>query len=225
MITNMLEHQSKKTTICELQQLSGFLNFLCRAVVPGHAFTRGLYHYIKNSKFKPHHHIRINQEMTLDLKMWSIFLHHHTALARPFIDFTGSACTNAEILSMYSDASGNFELGLGVICQSSWTYAKWNTDFCRKVNPSIKYLELFGVLTGVLLWIDRFHNKRVILHCDNMSMVEMINTSSSTYKNCMVLIQLLVLKGLIKNMRIFTRHVSGSANYFLNTLSNILPIH
>ena len=32
-----------KATVKQLQQLCGFLNFLCRAIVPGHAFTRRMY--------------------------------------------------------------------------------------------------------------------------------------------------------------------------------------
>ena len=82
LVETMLAQKSKKTTIKELQQLCGFLNFLGRVVVPGRAFTRRLYHYTKtNGKLKSHHHVKINQEMRLDLEMWNIFLHHHTALA------------------------------------------------------------------------------------------------------------------------------------------------
>ena len=96
MIKDIISKKSKKTTIRELQQLCGFLNFLGRAIVPGRAFTRRLYYYTKNSSFKPHHHIRVNQEMKLDLEIWNIFLHHHTALARPFVDFTSSGCLRAD---------------------------------------------------------------------------------------------------------------------------------
>ena len=140
----MLERKSKKTTIRELQELCGFLNFLCRAVVPGRAFTRRLYAYTKStaSTMKAHHHVRINYEMRMDLEMWNTFLHHHSILARPFLDFSGQGCVNAKKISMFSDASGNFELGMGAICGNSWTFARWDTDFCRKVKPSIEYLEL-----------------------------------------------------------------------------------
>ena len=33
----------RKVTLLQIQQLCGFLNFLCRAIVPGRAFTRRLY--------------------------------------------------------------------------------------------------------------------------------------------------------------------------------------
>ena len=221
LVDNILNKKSKKTTIRDLQQLCGFLNFLGRAVVPGRAFTRRLYHYTKSSLYKAHHHIKVNQEMCLDLQMWRIFLHHHTVLARPFMDFTSAGRISAEVLDMASDAAGNFALGMGAICQNDWVYTQWNETFCKKVNPSIEYLELFAVLTGVLLWVDKFRNKQIILFCDNMSVVEMINSSSSSCKNCMVLIRLLVLKGMTENVRIFARHIKGKNNYFCDALSRL----
>ena len=220
MVMNLLNKKSKKTTIRELQQLCGFLNFIGRAIVPGRAFTRRLYHYTKNSNLKPHHHVKINQEMRLDLGLWNLFLHHETALARPFLDFSKLGCLNAKKVFMYSDASGNFELGMGAICGSSWTYTKWPA-FCANVKPSIEYLELYAVVTGVLLWISRFRNKRIILFCDNQAVVSMINNTSSSCKNCMVLIRTLVLKGLVENVRIFAAYVESKKNDYSDALSRL----
>ena len=191
-------------------------------MIPGRAFTRRLYYYTRNDgKFKPHHHMRVSQEMRLDLSMWKIFLHHHTALSRHFLDFSEKGCINANTVDMDSDAAGNFLLGIGATCAPNWIYVQWNKDFCEKVNPSIEYLELYAVLMGVLLWIERFRNKRIILFCDNMSVVNMINNNSSSCKNCMVLIRLLVLKGLIENVRIFAAHLSSKANCFSDALSRL----
>ena len=159
--------------------------------------------------------------MRLDLEMWKIFLHHHTVLARPFLDFSGQGCLNAEKIFMFSDASGNYELGLGAICGTSWTFAQWPNKFCNMKKPSIEYLELFAVLTGVLLWIHRFKNKRIILYCDNQSVVSMINNSTSSCRNCMVLIRLLVLKGLVENVRIFASHIDGKSNFYSDSLSRL----
>ena len=217
----MLNRKSKKTTIHELQQLCGFLNFLGRAVVPGRAFTRRLYSFTHNANLNPHHHVRIGQEMRLDLAMWQLFLHHHLALARPFLDFSRGGCFNAESLDMYSDSAENHSLGMGATCEQSWVFTKWNKEFCDAVNPSTEYLELFAVVTGVLLWIHRFRNKRIILYCANRSVVDMINNTSSACKNCMVLIRILVLKGLTENVRIFAAHVIGKSNYFCDALSRM----
>ena len=51
------------------------------------------------------------------------------------------------------------------------------------------------------------------------SVVDMINVTSTSCKNCMVLIRILVFKGLIENVRIFARHVEGVKNKFADSLS------
>ena len=122
---------------------------------------------------------------------------------------------------MHSDAAGNYSLGLGATCGSSWIATHWNVSFCQAVKPSIQYLELYAEVTGVLLWVHRFRNKRIILFCNNQGVVDMINSSSSTCRNCMVLIHILVLKSLVENVRIFARHISGKNNYFCDALSHL----
>ena len=210
----------KKATVKDIQQLCGFLNFLCCAIVPGRAFTRRLYHQTSipsDSKLKLHHHIKISHETKLDLKIWEIFLHRPEVLSRPFLDVYGTEFTS-ETLDMYSDASKNPELGLGALCGEEWTYCQWNSTFITEMYPSIEYLELYAVLVAVKLWIHNYKNKRIILFCDNRSVVDMINSNTSSCKNCMVLIQILVLEGILHNVRIGAKHISGKANYFSDAL-------
>ena len=215
LITDVLDKKSKKITLNQLQKICGFLNFLGKCVIPGRAFTRRLYAYTANDKLKPHHHLRINSEMRGDLEMWLSFLCHPTIYRRPFLDF--SKVILADEIDMYSDASG--KLGMGAICQSNWMYTMWKQDFIKKVRPSIEYLELFGVVAGVLTWIHRFKNRRIILFCDNESVVNMINMTTTSCKNCMILIRILVFKGLIENVRIFAKHIKGTKNILADNLS------
>ena len=91
--------------------------------------------------------------------------------------------------------------------------------FLMKHKPSIEYLELFTVTAAVLSWIHQFKNKRIILFCDNKSVVDMINMTSTSCKNCMVLIRLIVFKGLIENVRVFAKHVEGKKNDLADSLS------
>ena len=157
--------------------------------------------------------------MCLDMEMWRIFLHHPSVFARPFIDFTKEL--NSVEIQMTSDVAGRVDLGMGSICKDQWSYQQWDTEFMTQCNPSIEYLELYAVLNGVLLWINQFKNQRITLFCDNESVVEMINSSSSTCKNCMVLIRMLVLKSLVENVRISEKHILGKSNFFSDALSHL----
>ena len=215
LIEIVLDKKSKKVTLNQLQKICGFLNFLGRCIIPGRAFTRRLYVYTSNTNLKPHHHIRITGEMRADLTMWSVFLQHPSVFCRPFLDFSKFIIANE--IDMYSDASG--KIGMGAVCGTHWMYKCWSPDFIARFNPSIEYLELYGVVAAVLAWIHQFKNSRIILFCDNKSVVDMINITSTSCKNCMVLIRILVLKGLMENVRIFARHVKGVKNTLADSLS------
>ena len=123
----------------------------------------------------------------------------------------------ANEVDLYSDASG--KLGMGDLCRSKWMYQMWPQAFFTKCKPSIEFLELYAITAGVLAWINLFKNRRVILFFDNQSVVDMINITSTSCKNCMVLIRIIVLKGLMENVRIFAKHVSGISSGLADSLS------
>ena len=118
----------KKVTVRQLQQLTGFLNFLCRAIVPRRAFTCRLYAYM-SSNMKPHHHIRVNSEIKQDLGVWETFLKNPSCYSRPFMDINKIYATD---ICMYSDASKSLKIGgLGAICDLEWVAAPWNYKFLQ----------------------------------------------------------------------------------------------
>ena len=157
--------------------------------------------------------------MRLDFEMWMVFISNPGIFARPFLDLTENITAN--VMDMYSDASRNPELGMGATFKDQWTFTAWDADFISTVQPSIEYLELYALLVGVVTFGNHLKNKRIILFCDNQSVVDMVNATSSSCKNCMVLIRLLVLQGLILNIRIYARHVKGSLNFLSDSLSRL----
>ena len=220
LITAVLTAKKGKITLKQLQKICGFLNFLGRAIVPGCTFTRRLYSFTSGGhKLMPHHHIRVNSEMKADLNMWLQFLNHPSAYACGFMDFSSSLI--ADEIAMFSDASKKKLLGYGGICGNSWLFGQWPTGFIEAEDPSIAYLELYALTATVLSWISRFANKRVILFCDNQSVVQMINTTSSTCGNCMKLMCILVLKCLKENVRVFARYIKSKDNKASDYLSRL----
>ena len=209
----------KKTTVHQLQKLTGFLNFLGRAIVPGRAFTRRMYAYTKSDKLKKHHHVHINGELRSDMTTWREFLQHPSIFARPFLDYNSELI--ADEIFMLSDSAGRSDLSYGAICQESWMYGRWNSDFIKQKSPSIEYLELWALVAGVKTWIHRFKNQRVVLFCDNMSVVQMINNTTSSCRNCMVLIRMFVLETLVQNVRVFARHITSKNNFYCDALSRL----
>ena len=205
-----------KVTVLQVQRICGFLNFLGHAVVPGRAFTRRLYSLLMNKNLKPHYHVRLNRQLVADLEMWLIFLRHQSAVSRPFMDF--SKIWIADEILFYMDASKNFSLGFGGFCETSWMQQSWSPDL-EILDPNIEYLELFALTAGILAWISRFENRRIILFTDNKSVMYMLNSTSTKCKNYMVLIRLIVLHCLVHNVRVYGKHVRSENNGIADSLS------
>ena len=212
----------RKITVKQIQKICGFLNFLWRAVVPSRAFTRRLYTYTSSKgdkALKPHHHIKIDLGMHEDLGMWLKFLQHPTVYCRPFLDI--DKVWHATEISMYSDASRGETLGFGGICEDSWMYGRWEEDFIKDYEPSIAYLELYALVAGVINWLHRFRNRRIVLFCDNQSIVGMVNKTTASCKNCLALIHILVYQSLIHNTRVFAKYVPSKSNKASDFLSRL----
>ena len=196
----------KKATVKELQELCCYLNFLNRAVYPGRIFTRRMYAQYSSvvkmdsqattedlneqnpgNKFKwrQYHHIKLSSEFKSDCRIWLQFLTHEgqcTIVNRLMIDLHHSV--TATELFFYTDASAAQELSYGCVFDTKWTYGQWEQGFIKDCNPSIEYLELFALCAVFLTWQqdEKLKNNRVIIFCDNMAVVNMINKLSLDVK-------------------------------------------
>ena len=193
----------KKSTVKELQSLCGFLNFISRAVFPGHTFTRRMYTKFSkvmslpgknhtshqgalsmtdknNFVLKPHHHVRLDTKFKEDCKTWLQFLDGELkdVVSRPMVDLLNQSIPSSDDICFYSDASGSKNSGgFGCLLNSSWIQGFWEPGFIEKEAPSIEYLELYALTAGILTWENRQElvNGRITIFCDNQSVVQMIN--------------------------------------------------
>ena len=219
MIEYFLNKRNQKVTVLQIQKLAGFLNFVCKAVVPGRAFVRRLYGLIvSEDKLMQHHHVRVSEEVRLDLEIWRTFLTNPQVFCRPFMH---AIKRTAKDINMYSDASGSVNKGAGAYCGMAWTVCQWDRSWMEQEQPSIEYLELYGVTIGVLLWINKFKNSSVMLHCDNSSVCAMINNSSTSCRHCMVLIRIIVLECMVQNVHLTAEWLSTKDNGKADALSRL----
>ena len=212
LIQSILDNKNRKVTLKQLQKLCGLLNFFGRCIIPGRAFTRRLYPPMSNTALKPHHHIRVNGEMRSDLNTWKTFLLHPSVFCRPFFQFDSTI--EGDVLQFYTDSSG--VIGMGGY--TSWMFKIWPRGFLH-LKPSIEFLELFALVAAVVAWIHRFANRNVKIFCDNESVKNMVNNTTSSCKNCMVLIRILVLQALIHNVKLSVQYVRSKDNDLADNLS------
>ena len=218
----------RKATIHELQVLTGYLNFLTKAIFAGRTFTRRMYakcvswEHNKGKLLKPHHHVSLDNEFKFDCQIWQVFLHNYRnqAVCRPMIDLDYQTYTTQQ-LCFYSDASANPRLGFGAMFNQFWLYAQWEFDFITRHSPSIEYLELFALVALVLTWGEHLRNMRFVLFCDNQAVVGMVNNLASSCPRCMYLLRILTLNNLVNNRRVFAKYVKSEANDLSDTLSRL----
>ena len=217
----------KSATVKELQRLTGILNFLTKAIFAGRVFTKRMYAKCSNLKnkqgfkLKEYHHVKLDQEFKGDCWVWIRFRENthrdRTMLCRPYVDIY--SFESAVTLQFTSDAAKKEGLGFGAFFDRHWLYSKWEKGFMAKFDPSIEYLELFAVCAGIFTWAHHLRNCRIIIFCDNQSVVSMINNTTSSCKNCMVLLRMLVLNGLVFNRKVLVRYISSKDNILSDALS------
>ena len=170
---------------------------------------------------KNHHHVTLKQPFLDDCKIWEKFLSLASqkvqCLNLPFVDI--DAFTYADELGFFTDASLNSSFGMGAVYGNRWLVMTWGKQFIEQYQPSIEYLELFALTAGILTWSKYLKNCRIIIFCDNEAVVHMVNNMTSHCKQCMKLIRLLVLDGLVMNRRVFVRHICLEFNILADALS------
>ena len=151
------------------------------------------------------------QNQRWETKDWSI-------LCRPYVDlFTFDTSV---VLPFYSDASKKDSLGFGVYFNRQWAYGTWEPGYIKNCDPSIEYLELFALCVGIFIWQEQLRDCQIIIHCDNQAVINMVNQTTSSCKNCMMLLRLLVLNGLIYNRRVLVKYIKSKKNILADSLSH-----
>ena len=217
----------KKATVKELERLSGFLNFLNKAIVPGRVFTHRMYAKFSGealrtksgTKLKHFHHVKLDAEFRRDCDMWKKFLLQQETVNRPFIDLGPKR--SATVLNFYSDASASTVKGFGAIYNRSWIFGKWEDQFIQSERPSIQFLELYALCIGVFTWQEELSNQRVAVFCDNKSVVDMVSSTVSGCPFCMELLRMLTINNMFFNRRVFADHVITSKNVLADHLSRL----
>lgn len=199
----------QKVTLRHLQSLIGLLNHACSVVVYGRGFLRRLID-LTIGVTKPHHHIRLTQQVKLDLRVWQEFLNSFNG--RAF--FLDEDFLNGNCLELYTDASGS--IGYGAVYGKEWFYGTWPLSWHSR---NISALELFPIVAAVEVWGSEWANKSVCFRTDNEALVPVINKQTSREPHIMALIRRLVFTCLSFNINFMARHVPGRINILADKLS------
>ena len=122
--------------------------------------------------------------------------------------------TGMEQSNLFTDAS--WKWGCGGIWNTRWFQWKWNE---KAVNWHIVLKELLRVLLACIIWGKEWSGKRVICHCDNMAVVEVLNSGYSKDKDMMHLLRCLFFISEYHHFLVEAVHLPGKSNDAANAPS------
>lgn len=201
----------RKITLRNLQSLIGFLNFACKAVVPGRPFLRRLIDRTCGVKY-PHHFVSLNAEARADIAAWLQFLTYYNGRTL-LLDYRWRSSPD---IQLFSDASGT--IGFGAFLGHRWFAEPWPDHW---LHMDISFKELFPIVIALLCWGHILANNCISFHTDNVSVVHMINSQTSHDPACMFLLRKLVITSMSRNILFKAIHVPGVSNSIADALSRL----
>ena len=151
----------------DLQSLVGKLQHACKVVRPGRTFLRRMFELLKGSS-RRQRYIRLNSAFRSDLAWWHAFLETWNGVSM-LVD----AADAPPDTHLYTDASGG--IGCGAWSGRFWFQYLWSERFAAR---SIAVKELVPIVMACLAWGTAWRRQKVLAHCDNQAVVEVINTGS-----------------------------------------------
>ena len=179
--------QRNKASKRELQSLAGLMNFVAKVIKGARTFLRRIIDTI-NSLRHPHHLVRLNRSMKLDLHWWLCFMqvfngkalligHQHSPQAHVYTDASfsgyGAYMDSERWLAGVWTPKDEREVHPCVSSCANWLGVP--SDFPAALITNINYLELFAILQSVRHFAPLWANHRVFIHTDNTQAMYFIN--------------------------------------------------
>ena len=117
---------------------------------------------------------------------------------------------------LFTDSS---DVGFSCYFHGHWCQGKFPEPCFQDGLMSINWRELYGITMALAIWGDQFRGKRILVHCDNTSIVQIMTKCSSRSKSMMVLVCSLLLFGMQNNFDLCLQHIPRVNNSTANALS------
>ncbi|XP_060067052.1 uncharacterized protein LOC132547301 [Ylistrum balloti] len=151
----------KKSRVKEIQSLTDLLNFCSLAIPSSRGFSRRFYYAI-SSMSNPRHHIRLNQELKEDIRVWLVFLDCFNGVTYiPNLEWSSNTK-----FQLFTDSARVAILGQGLISKDIGC-----TWMGTSVLRDITFLELVLVALAFHIWGTSMVNHIIPLHIDNSALV------------------------------------------------------
>ena len=153
-------------TRTELEHLVGKLQFIASCVRPGRIFVSRILNQLRGMPREGS--FPVSHQLKKDVFWWKTFLPEYNGVS---IMWLQQFDTPDSILA--TDASGT---GLGGTCLHEYFHLKIPPQY---IGYNIAYLEVLAVIVAIKLWGDKLFGSKVVVNCDNLAVVQVLNNGRS----------------------------------------------
>lgn len=212
-IRHNLEKTMLKKTITrrKLESLIGQLAYIADCIRSARLFISSLLDLLR-TVHKKGHHINLNKEAKKDI-LWF----------QKFMDIFNGKTTIPDHKWCYPDevlATDATLQGIGGICFLESNAQVFHCSVPQYyVGHHIGVIELLAILVGLRLWSKHFSNKRILIQCDNLSSVILVNTGRSRDKLMLSIARNIWMTCAHNNIQLKASHIPGTENRTPDLLS------
>ena len=199
----------------ELESLVGKLAHAAKVVKPGKRFMLRMFELMTGPR-RPYHRLRLNLSFRSDLMWWHCFLSSWNGCRMIPADQTRA-------IHIWTDASGLF--GCGALNPTSyrWIQLAWPSCYSDRAlnlgSESITFKEVFPIVLVCAIWGQELTRSSVVVHCDNIGAVAVVNSGYSRVPQIMHLLRCLFFIRARFQIDLWAVHVPGVENTLADAIS------
>lgn len=198
----------KSSTVRDLQSLVGKLQHASKVIRPGRTFLRRMFELLKGCG-KKQQFVRLNASFCSDFMWWHMFLEAWNG-----IGMLHNPAESTPDVHLYSDVSGSF--GCGAWFGRQWLQLPWPHAVSKW---SIAAKELVPIILARVLWGIEWHNKLILVHCDNQAVVEVVNRGYSKDSTLMQMLRCIFFVAALFEFTIRAVHIPWDQNTAADAIS------
>lgn len=199
----------KKCRVRDIQSLIGKLQFVAKCVPPGRIFISRLLNLLRGYT-KPSHYVTLNAEFRKDIHWWETFIEKYNGVS-VIPDMLWS-----EPDGVFScDANLN---GCGAYYQGRYFHRQF-PDHIKNLELHINALELITLLVACKLWSSEWSGRKIVVHCDNMATVTVLNAGRTKCRHMLMYVRELFAVAATGQFTIKAVHCEGKTNRIADALS------
>ena len=214
-VLSELETWKSRHTATKRQILSliGKLTFVSRVVRPGRTFVRRMISLACQVPYL-HHKVKLSIGFMKDVEWWLQYLPQWNGVSMFYDDIWHTSVD----LHIYTDSS---DIAAAGYVNGSWFVVPFLHEFSELKEQSINWRELFAVVVTAATFGTQWCGKKLLFHCDNTCIVNVVNSGSCKNELIMDLIRKLFYISAKNNFQISMCYVNTKANDIADALSRL----